>query len=161
MRKFYAFLSILLLSSTLQATDLYWIGGSGDWEDPNHWSDRSNGQSSLQIPGTGDRVIIDENSLSAGDYIQFQNAIDVRSIEITNLTGFSIRSLNNAPISIENTWEIEKGALVELDLGATLIQSSERPEFENAASVSGGFILEDNQVQIGRASCRERVLLIV
>jgi len=45
--------------------DLYWIGGSGDWTDPAHWSTTSGGSSFGCVPTIADNVIFDANSFSA------------------------------------------------------------------------------------------------
>ncbi|PHN03466.1 T9SS type A sorting domain-containing protein [Flavilitoribacter nigricans] len=44
---------------------LFWIGGSGDWDDPAHWSLTSNGGSAGCIPSVSDDVLFDANSFSA------------------------------------------------------------------------------------------------
>ncbi len=46
---------------------LYWVGGSGDWNDRNHWSESSGGIGGACIPFIGDDVVFDGNSgLNAG-----------------------------------------------------------------------------------------------
>ncbi|KFF24583.1 hypothetical protein [Chryseobacterium vrystaatense] len=42
--------------------NLYWVGGSGDWNDKVHWSQTSGGSGGYCIPGTTDNVFFDENS---------------------------------------------------------------------------------------------------
>ena len=44
---------------------LYWVGGSGNWNDPAHWSDTSGGPGGQCIPTPRDDVIFDANSFSA------------------------------------------------------------------------------------------------
>ncbi|MDN5480950.1 MAG: hypothetical protein L0G30_05170, partial [Chryseobacterium sp.] len=59
------FFILLLLVSVTKAADLYWIGGSGNWSDLNHWSLSSGnaGESlSPSIPQSGDHVIFDINA---------------------------------------------------------------------------------------------------
>lgn len=59
------FFILLLLASVTKAADLYWIGGSGNWSDLNHWSLSSGnaGESlSPNIPQSGDHVIFDKNA---------------------------------------------------------------------------------------------------
>ncbi len=43
---------------------LYWIGGSGTWDDPNHWSLESNGVAAMRVPDSNTRVIIDQHSFN-------------------------------------------------------------------------------------------------
>ena len=42
--------------------DFFWIGGSGNWSDPDHWSNSSGGTSAGCIPSIYDNVFFDENS---------------------------------------------------------------------------------------------------
>lgn len=48
--------------STPVSKNLYWIGGSGDWDDSNHWSDSSGGAPTTCGPGPMDNVTFDSNS---------------------------------------------------------------------------------------------------
>lgn len=43
-------------------TTLYWVGGSGDWNDRSHWSSTSGGASGACVPFMNDNVIFDANS---------------------------------------------------------------------------------------------------
>ncbi|MFP4093444.1 MAG: S8 family serine peptidase [Cyclobacteriaceae bacterium] len=42
----------------------YWIGSSGDWNDPNNWSLRSGGQPAGSVPGIENPVIFDDASFT-------------------------------------------------------------------------------------------------
>ncbi|MDF2455768.1 MAG: hypothetical protein K0R51_1761 [Cytophagaceae bacterium] len=45
---------------------LYWIGNSGNWQDPSHWSLSSGGiPAQICVPGPKDHVVFDENSFDA------------------------------------------------------------------------------------------------
>jgi gliding motility-associated-like protein len=46
--------------------DFYWIGGTGDWTDPNHWSLSSGGPPSGCVPAGKDRAFFDANSFTGG-----------------------------------------------------------------------------------------------
>lgn len=59
----------------------YWIGGSGDWNDPSHWSLTSGGLAANELPGINNRVVIDENSFVADNtVISFSSDVSVGSI---------------------------------------------------------------------------------
>lgn len=45
-------------------TDLYWVNGSGNWSDSNHWSYSSGGSGGACIPTPFDNVIFDHNSFN-------------------------------------------------------------------------------------------------
>jgi len=54
---------LLSLSTVVSAKDFYWIGGSGNWSEIQHWSDQPGGQAlGLEIPNFGDNVFFDEHS---------------------------------------------------------------------------------------------------
>ena len=43
----------------------YWIGGTGSYEDTNHWSETSGGTGGASVPTIQDTAIFDQNSFSA------------------------------------------------------------------------------------------------
>ncbi len=45
--------------------EFYWIGGTGNWNDPLHWSATSGGPASGCLPSLADDVFFDANSFSA------------------------------------------------------------------------------------------------
>ena len=56
---------VFLLVTSASATNLYWIGGTGAWNDKAHWSLTSGGVSSNSIPTLEDDVFFDQHSFSA------------------------------------------------------------------------------------------------
>jgi hypothetical protein len=51
--------------------DLYWVGGSGNWNEAAHWSLQSGGAGGSCVPRPSDNVILDQNSFTASG--QFVN----------------------------------------------------------------------------------------
>jgi hypothetical protein len=56
------FLLILIGTNNSFAQQFYWIGGSGQWDDPSHWSTVSGGTAGTQIPDATTNVLFDLNS---------------------------------------------------------------------------------------------------
>jgi len=57
------FVLLFALTTTLTiAQDLYWVDGSGDWTDGNHWSESSGGDPSGIVPDADINAIFDDNS---------------------------------------------------------------------------------------------------
>ena len=56
---------VLLLISSTYASNMYWIGGTGNWNDTKHWSLTSGGPSGTVIPAASDDVFFDQNSFSS------------------------------------------------------------------------------------------------
>ncbi|WP_439481591.1 S8 family serine peptidase [Cyclobacterium plantarum] len=63
-----------------QSNTLYWIGNDGNWDNPNNWSENSNGPSANLIPDEGTRVVIDRPV--AGQTISLSGDTDVFSLNI-------------------------------------------------------------------------------
>lgn len=73
----------------------YWIGGSGDWNDPSHWSLSSGGTAYGLIPTAFDNVIFDGNSLGVNNTatVSFSsNAVCGSLISFTDNLGFNLNS---------------------------------------------------------------------
>lgn len=77
-------------SESLSST-FYWVGGTGSWSDPQHWSTTSGGMSGGCIPSPGDSAIFDSNSFSGTNDVVLLDLND-------NLCGTMVwRNLTNSP----------------------------------------------------------------
>ena len=85
---------------TINATaqnNLFWVGGTGDWSDSNHWSFTSGGPGGACIPTGADNVFFDGNSFTAmGDSVR----IDVDNALCQNMdwTGATARPVFDGPL---------------------------------------------------------------
>lgn len=82
------FLGILLIlnASLSQAADYYWVGGSGDWSDINHWATTSGGTvTHFTVPSPGDDVHFDANSFTGpGQVVNLNlNIITCRDLNVS------------------------------------------------------------------------------
>lgn len=84
-----------------EAKVLYWVGGSGEWNDSNHWSETSGGFSSGCVPRPVDDVIFDANSFfETGQEVVATTDVlcqDMNWSDVTNSPSFQIglgRNLN-------------------------------------------------------------------
>ncbi len=67
--------------------DLYWVGGSGDWGDPNHWSLTTGGPGGACVPTASDNVYFDTNSFtSPGQSV----AVNLAYVECNHMTWSNI-----------------------------------------------------------------------
>ena len=64
-RKHILLFTILFAIVSANATNMYWIGGTGAWKDGKHWSLNSGGMSSNTTPTSSDDVFFDRNSFTA------------------------------------------------------------------------------------------------
>ncbi|UKB78615.1 gliding motility-associated C-terminal domain-containing protein [Chryseobacterium sp. MEBOG07] len=99
-----AFIFILLLCSfTSKGSVLYWIGGSGNWSDINHWSLSSGNSGSVlspSIPQAGDHVIFDGNSGFNA------NSKTVTINQESTCMSFTVKGVSQAPLFIGNILNI-------------------------------------------------------
>jgi hypothetical protein len=69
------------------ARNLFWIGGTGNWTDPNHWALSSGGSGPNCPPTFQDNVFFDGNSFSAANQTVTMNAVGAcRNMDWTGST---------------------------------------------------------------------------
>lgn len=87
-------------------TAYYWIGNSGNWNDPSNWSLSSGGPPANQVPDANGRVVIDENSFSAANQTISLTA-DAACASLTWLakTAASL-ALNNHTLEIDGNFVV-------------------------------------------------------
>lgn len=102
-------LVVFFLSSgfTALATKLYWVGGSGNFNDPAHWSAESGGQGGLKTPSASDDVYFDENSFSSTAVIKFVGTADVHDFIFSKYTSKVIFSgLANETLVVRGDFQL-------------------------------------------------------
>lgn len=83
--------NLILLSVFIFATiqlfsqnNRYWVNGSGNWSDTEHWSLSSGGEAGANIPTKANNVFIDANSsLSVSDAVIIKNSTKVNGFNIS------------------------------------------------------------------------------
>jgi len=90
MKYFYLAIFIILINTNLSAENLYWIGGTGDWNDPTHWSlsEFGMGEPANAIPTINDNVYFNEFSFeNNGDTLYVsESGIFCREMDWTSLS---------------------------------------------------------------------------
>ncbi len=71
----------------LPTTNFYWVGGSGDWTDKNHWSFTSGGTpGTCPVPTQNDNVFFDVNSFTApNQYVNINTSVNCLSMSWNNV----------------------------------------------------------------------------
>lgn len=67
------YLSGWTINEPSNTNTLYWVGGSGDWDDFTHWSTTSGGGSYGCIPVRGNSVVFDAASFSSNDTVNLSD----------------------------------------------------------------------------------------
>jgi hypothetical protein len=100
-----------------EGTDVYWVGGAGNWSDANHWANSPGGiPGSGCIPMPGDNVIFDELS---GFHGQSSRIVNVNTTAYCkNMTWHNMDALDKPTMTVGNTLNIY-GSL-ELQQGMTV-----------------------------------------
>src|SRR5690606_10357399 len=110
MKKGLLFYFLLLFIVQLHAADYYWVGGSGNWSDINHWATASGGSIKHSIvPGSGDNVIFDANSgLTNSDIVDFPtgNAYCQNMSWVGVTTAPIFRNIDNVKLYISGDLEL-------------------------------------------------------
>src|SRR5580704_2299542 len=85
-KKLILFLSaFLLIGISGRSTTLYWVGGSGEWHNSNHWSFVSGGNGGIQVPTANDNIVFDQNSFSyTNENIVLSGKMECRSMTWTS-----------------------------------------------------------------------------
>ncbi len=95
---------LVFVTSNLYAADYYWIGGSGNWSDLNHWRLGSTGGSIPSIvPSTADNVFFTAGSgfTSASKTVTLNTNGFCNNIDWTGVTNNPIFSTTNAALTVE------------------------------------------------------------
>lgn len=83
MRSLFLFISFIIFSAVNSQT-LYWVGGSGNFNDSRHWSLSSNGPSANFIPSSNTDVIFDDMSGFDNTIIHLVGTSQVKSFYAKN-----------------------------------------------------------------------------
>ncbi len=74
----------LVVTGCLNAQTFYWVGGSGYWNDINHWSHVSGGMPANAIPSSNASVVFDNQSANQNFVVHVLQSIEVGSISAQN-----------------------------------------------------------------------------
>jgi gliding motility-associated-like protein len=80
------FTCFALLSINISAAKIYWVGGTGNFNDSNHWSFVSGGQGGAKPPSATDDVYFDENSFPGQSMISFIGPTEVHDLVFSQYT---------------------------------------------------------------------------
>ncbi len=85
--------------------DFYWIGGSGNWTNPNRWSFTSGGTPSGCVPTGKDNAIFDANSFNANNQTV---TINIEDVYIGNMTWDGVTNQPTLAGPAEHTMHITR-----------------------------------------------------
>jgi len=126
--------------------NLYWVDGSGNFNESSHWSNTSGGSSGSMVPNANSKLIFDDNSFvgGSGGSVTLTEDLEVASIVALNdkeivfdLNGFNLFLSGNTLLSSDK-FTIKNG---------TIIFNNNNVESENIIELKGSS-LEDLSIAI-------------
>jgi hypothetical protein len=96
------FASFVLIQLSAYSAERYWVGGSGNWNNPSHWSATSGGQGGAGVPTASDNVIFDNLSFNAlSQEVMLSASAYCNNISITqDVINFKLSAFANALFEI-------------------------------------------------------------
>jgi PKD repeat protein len=120
-------------SLDLNLSTFYWIGGSGDWNNPANWSLSSGGSVANAVPGINNPVIFDNNSFSGA----------VNSINLTSQANcYSINYYTTDSCAINL-------AAFTINIDGSVFDENNKLSFNNGRISFKGIISKNNQIRLG------------
>lgn len=104
LRKLLLFI-VLVVTGCLNAQTFYWVGGSGYWNDLNHWSYVSGGSPANVVPSSNAHVVFDNSSSSSDFTIHALHSINFKSITSKN-TNFKIDVIGSPNVDLTITGDV-------------------------------------------------------
>ncbi|MCZ4694316.1 hypothetical protein DWB61_04545 [Ancylomarina euxinus] len=125
---------LLSISSVVNAKDFYWIGGSGNWNEIQHWSDQPGGQVNpdAAVPNFSDNVFFDENSFpTTGAEVVINDVAKCANMDWSNVTNLPTLKADNDPAHFLTIYGgLKLGTDMLLDLLKPLYFSASSPNNE-------------------------------
>ncbi len=144
-------LLFIVFCSYGRAEDLYWIGNSGNWNDPSNWSYSSGGVSANKVPTDQDVVFFDELSFSSPNQVVSFSDVKAGGIYIDNVYH---PTFNGTSLELFGNFEITTN----INLNADLILSG-KDEVVNTIQTSGFMMATDVEVRSGKWELKNHLIL--
>ena len=154
---FCIFFSVFLSSQTL-----YWVGGSGYWNDGNHWSNTSGGTSINSVPTLNTNVVFDNYSSSSGSFtIHATNSFALKKItSLNNNFNIDIISSPTVDMSIYGNVELNEYFFIKTNGDIYLNPSiNALYQFSHNKLNNDVYIKSTNDIQLGTVSILKTLYL--
>ena len=132
--KKWLFVLLCLIGFEAQASDYYWVGGSGDWFDLSHWATSSGGTTKRAVvPTQTDNVFFDANSFTApGQVVTAPSKIFCKNMDWSKAL-FNPTFSSNYDLNIYGSMYLTKGMAFNL-LGYTYFLATTSVEIATAGN---------------------------
>ena len=99
-------LLIIFTAGNAFASDFYWVGNSGNWNDAAHWASSSGGNGGIGIPTVNDDVYFDKKSFKRQGTVTILNAALCKNFSWTNSKEVALKSKNNVSITVKGSFKV-------------------------------------------------------
>jgi len=124
---------------------LYWVGGTGNWTDVNHWVTES-GAPACHYPSAENTVVFNENSgLTYNATVSLNTAHSNAVCDSMLWLGGSnpIFNMNSCNLIIHGSLELKEGMILKNEFGAITFKSSREKEYIRTHNVAIPAIMEE------------------
>jgi len=131
-KRFILFLFYCFSFFVFRAQTLYWVGGSGNFNEPNHWSLTSGGPAANITPSANNDVVFDDHSTNnyTNPVITFVGTNSCRSLKFTNeFVKYTVVGTKYTEINISGDFELNQNT--NFKANSTLKFSSASSQFKN------------------------------
>jgi hypothetical protein len=98
----------------------YWVGGTGNWSDTNHWSTSSGGSGGASVPTSSDDVFIDSNSgFGSGGTITIN--VSANCYNFTSISGHNYTITGSGVFNVYGSFTLESGSTFNTNSNAAKI----------------------------------------
>lgn len=120
MAKKLVLLFVLFFSCLLRAQTIYWVGGSGYWNDMNHWSYTSGGSPAGVLPGAGSDVVFDNASAQSDIVIHMLQGTVIGNLSSSN-TNFRVNITGSPNVDLTLNGGVDLNEYFTLSLNGKII----------------------------------------
>lgn len=137
--------------------NLYWVGGAGNWNDKNNWSQTTGGSGGYCVPGLNDNVFFDANSNFT---LNSKRIIIDNNSYCNNITfqGSAVPpELYSLPNSVSKSLEIYGSSVWQSGMTVNLLRIFYRNSNLPKTITSNGVIIDASQTQEGQFGQHGRI----
>ena len=160
LRKLLLFI-VLVVTGCLNAQTMYWVGGSGYWNDPVHWSYMSGGAPADAIPSSNANVIFDNASSVSNFTIHALHSFNFKSITSEN-TNFKIDVIGSPNVDLTITGAVNLNEYFYFKLNGKINlnpQSTTKYQFSHNKFNNDIYLNSQSDVELGVLNT-EKTLII-
>ena len=101
--------------------EIYWLGGSGDWNDESNWSDSSGGAGGVGVPTSSTDVFFDENSATGAFTVVLDTESNCKAIDTSAITDTMTLDVNQEFLTVFGDLTLDSNLTAAASAGGGII----------------------------------------